>query len=480
VTTAAGRLAGARDVAAAAALAFALGMVAAARPAWMVLGLGAAVAGALLVRGRIELPLAAWVVFLPVHGGLCYSLFVLARSGLPAATPYDAGVAFLLLAFAFHPRVEAFRGPLALAAGLSVTIAAAHVVVGAGLGRPAVYTEARGFLYAVLFFPFVTIFRDGERLLGLVRRIALPALAVVVVFGALDLSGALAPWSWTYRSGIRFMNLKEGMSLAKRYTFLNPAAALLLVGMLGALFRGRQGTGWERRLQALGVVLAVMGLLLDETRSFHVGLAVACAVAAILGAFGGGRWTRRLGSGWLPVVTVGAAAVLWLVEPRLVSGALERWSRAFSTDASVARRVEEVRTFFASFQRAPILGQGFGVEVSVFAPDAHGYLQVSHAHNEFLTLLHSIGLLGAGAFGFLFVGVLLTGLRNLARLRARPELFHLQVNALAVFLALAVIGTASPKLTDPVTAPLAAALAAATAVLGRAPGAPARGAEAAA
>jgi O-antigen ligase len=479
--TAAGRLAGARDAAAAAALAFALGALAAARPAWMVAGLAAALGGALLVRGRLELPLAAWVLFLPIHGGLCYSLFVLSRSGLPAATPYDAGVALLLLAFAFHPRAEAFRGPLALAAGLLVTISAAHVVVGAGLGRPTVYSEARGFLYAVLFFPFVAIFRDGDRLLALVRRVALPALAVVVVFAALDLSGALAPWSWTYRSGIRFMNLKEGIPLARRYTFLNPAAALLLLGMLGALLRGRQGTGWERWLQAGGVVFAVIAVLLDETRSFHVGLAVACAVAAVLGAFGGGRWTQRLGSWWLPAVTVGAAAVLWLVEPRLISGGLERWSRALSTDSSVARRVEEVRTFFASFQRAPVLGQGFGAEVSVFAPDAHGYLQVSHAHNEFLTLLHSIGLLGGVAFALLFAGVLLTGLRNLARLRGRPELFHLQVNALAVFLALAVIGTASPKLTDPVTAPLVAALAAATAVLARArPAAAGGGAEAAA
>ena len=131
-------------------------------------------------------------------------------------------------------------------------------------------------------------------------------------------------------------------------------------------------------------------------------------------------WTRSLAIRIvMGVVLLGfiVSGVVWLAGDRLVSGIENVAAEMNSTDRSElhqgARRRDIWRTSWLMFKAHPIAGAGLGgfwTEVPYFH-QASGVTTPQQAHNDYLELLASAGLLGAGLFIW-FVVVLIKQARH--------------------------------------------------------------------
>lgn len=184
--------------------------------------------------------------------------------------------------------------------------------------------------------------------------------------------------------------------------------ALLLVAGIGMSWsRG----GWL----ALGLALAVVaGLHLRRAA-----LAAAAVIAVIL---------VTVGTGWLPAAIAGRVSDLgnYFAMPDPVRTEIN------DDNFAVLERVAHWRAGLAMFDDHPWLGVGIGnyaVAYERYAPP-HWYEPLGHAHNIYINFLAETGVLGAGMFGALWIGMWLVTWR-----RAR------MTNGYRAALALGVLGT---------------------------------------
>jgi O-antigen ligase len=200
------------------------------------------------------------------------------------------------------------------------------------------------------------------------------------------------------------------------FAFLMEMAVGLVIGV-AFLRRGRS----ERVLLYLSALLLMAAaVVLSRSRAGLLTLAVQFIFAALLFVSSrkfagekhlnqkpGMRWTRSI---VLSVVMIGAlplvigGGVVWLGGDQLTTGVETANSELAGVDVSElhegARRRDIWRAAWRMFEAHPIAGAGLGgfwAEIPVYH-SASGVLTPQQAHNDYLELLASGGVLGAGLF----------------------------------------------------------------------------------
>jgi O-antigen ligase len=205
---------------------------------------------------------------------------------------------------------------------------------------------------------------------------------------------------------------------------------LLLLPLLVALsFSAAEGT--LRVMAQFAIALAVPALLLAQTRSSWIGMAVALLVLGALAL----RYTPAERRGALPkhqlVVPLAAlvgALGLFLVVSRMtpVIAARAKTLATASQDASFAWRLEMWKGAWQLIRERPLLGWGIGsfpLEQTRTVPFAQSRALVQQmgpslqeqAHNEYLQIGAELGVLGLALYFWVLGAFFYTGLRSLRR-----------------------------------------------------------------
>ncbi len=242
------------------------------------------------------------------------------------------------------------------------------------------------------------------------RRLSVLAHAVIGVAIATALFG-IARQAMQHLPGFGLPLLRPGLGFAQ---FINKNHFAYLMEMAMGLVAGvaiMRGEGRERILVYLSALLLMwVALVLSHSRGglFAMVAQVVCAPAIFLnsrtGAAGGAQsWTRSVAVRLAMIVAllmVLAGGVVWLGGDQLATGAETASIEIAGADNSElhegARRRDIWRSSWLMFKAHPITGAGFGgywAEVPAFH-QASGRLTPQQAHNDYLEVLASGGIIG--------------------------------------------------------------------------------------
>jgi O-antigen ligase len=242
------------------------------------------------------------------------------------------------------------------------------------------------------------------------RRLSVLVHAIIGVALGTALFG-IARQAMQHAPGFVLPLLKPELGYAQ---FINKNHFAYLMEMAMGLVAGvaiMRGEGRERILVYLSALLLMwVALVLSHSRGglFAVVAQVVCAPAVFLNsgtraADGARSWTRSVvvrTAMILALLLVVTGGVAWLGGDHLASGAETASIEIAGADRSElhegARRRDAWRASWLMFKAHPILGAGFGgywAEVPVFH-QASGRLTPQQAHNDYLEVLASGGLVG--------------------------------------------------------------------------------------
>ncbi|HVS82086.1 MAG TPA: O-antigen ligase family protein [Pyrinomonadaceae bacterium] len=246
------------------------------------------------------------------------------------------------------------------------------------------------------------------------RRLSVLVHAIIGVALATALFG-IARQAMQHAPGFVLPLLRPGVGYAQ---FINKNHFAYLMEMAMGLVAGvaiMRSEGRERILVYLSALLLMWAaLVLSHSRGglFAMVAQVVCAPAIFLNsgtraADGAQSWTRSVAVRTAMIVAlllVVAGGVVWLGGDHLATGAETASIEIAGADRSElhegARRRDAWRASWLMFKAHPIAGAGFGgywAEVPVFH-QASGRLTPQQAHNDYLEVLASGGLVGVGLF----------------------------------------------------------------------------------
>jgi O-antigen ligase len=265
------------------------------------------------------------------------------------------------------------------------------------------------------------------RYTGSRRRLSVLVHAIIGVALATALFG-IARQAMQHAPGFVLPLLRPGVGYAQ---FINKNHFAYLMEMAMGLVAGvaiMRSEGRERILIYLSALLLMwVALVLSNSRGglFAMVAQVVCAPAIFLdsrtrAADGAKSWTRSVAVRAAMIVAllfVVAGGVVWLGGDQLATGAETASIEIAGADNSElhegARRRDIWRSSWLIFKAHPIMGAGFGgywAEVPMFH-QASGRLTPQQAHNDYLEVLASGGIVGVGLFTW-FAIVLLNQARK--------------------------------------------------------------------
>lgn len=272
------------------------------------------------------------------------------------------------------------------------------------------------------------LFRKTGSRIGL-AVVLIASAAFQVIYGIRHWSGGMMEiWGWTNRlihgrMGGTFVNPNH---LAHYLALVLPLAIFLL---LHAWYRTRNEPSVQVRVERFftrhsplvliggaGVFLAIFGILLAKSRGVILAVSIATIVgltlfreesAARRGHAGRGLRRKMLATALAVVMALGAA-VLFLGTERVTGRMVPTRDEAIS----LVGRVDGARIAVDLWQMFPVMGSGFGTfeNVALMVSGESGYYY-RHAHNDWLELMATTGLIGFGFVTF----ALFFGLRAMAR-----------------------------------------------------------------
>jgi O-antigen ligase len=383
----------------------------------MWIGLAALVGGLVASVGVLWAPTASllgWLVMEPTMRGTVGAVF---GGNLPALTP-DRGLLALLtvvVAIRWARRPGAFRplGRIELAMGAFLAVAAISMLVRGG--SQLTFQEGglrRDFIYLVLGYaiPFLAFFLAKNLLRG--NRHLLWVLYTLIALGVVLGATGIAQYAGgaTFFLPERFAHIhgdRATGTLESAVEFGMLIASALLAAVILLL---------RTRTLPRGVVLVaaiawfVVAVILSETRSIFVGIALGLAVAAYYEP----RFRR-------PLLLIGVlAAVAGLAAYELAPETNAVKSRVTALEP-IYNRVALAATALNMIAQKPIFGYGFGrytfyedkrlLITSMFGVAPYYAWAQTVPHNEFLHVLVLVGLVG-----FIpYVAVLVLAWRTAAR-----------------------------------------------------------------
>ncbi len=207
-------------------------------------------------------------------------------------------------------------------------------------------------------------------------------------------------------------------------------AAEPAIGLLAAIILLQKGAGQRKLLYVSALILLWAALVMSRSRGGLVAASVEMIAAALffisvkrasLKGDGAPRSMRSMSVAALTIILillVAGATTVWLGGDQLSTG-VETAANEISNragDAEGARRRDIWRATLKMARAHPLAGAGLGgywAEIPRYH-DANGMLTPQQAHNEYLELLASAGLIGVGLF-FWFAWALLQRLRRAER-----------------------------------------------------------------
>lgn len=340
---------------------------------------------------------------------------------------------------------------LDIACGVWLAIAAAAFLHGIEGQYEAVFRSSRGALLWGLYFPAVAYFSSQARRQEAFGVLCVSALLLAVV-GLAAASGFLTAAFPTLPVGTL------GGGLIRPNFFAEPALAIpniVLTSLLSVTMRPLAAR--------LGLAIVGLGnlalLLISVTRGFWVGMVVAIIACLLLLA-----WKRILNSrtlvGGLAIAIFGAliveASTRWLRGISVLEVLIERAVTSVTGDVhGVDFRLAEFDAYFQSFLRSPIFGNGFGSPVHFDPLDEN----IGFAHNQYVFLLQTTGVLGTTALAIFLVLAIVVSLQQLRLHRRELAPTVLPPLVLSATLAgYAATSLTSPELTNIATVPALALL----------------------
>lgn len=221
--------------------------------------------------------------------------------------------------------------------------------------------------------------------------------AAFAVGGVLCVFGIVA----TFQNAILFRSAITGADALYEIADarFNVGEISITAGLLVALASAAMA---QRRVIALGSIaiagLLLVGLLITKSRGFWVSAAFGIAAMAVVAPAQGRR--RIVGYGTLGIVAVVGLAFL-LFRDQLVLVALGALDRLVSIggagqDISIINRIAESAAIWERIRVNPILGYGWGVQVTHYSIIGEGTRHWAFFHNGYLALWFKTGLWGLG------------------------------------------------------------------------------------
>jgi O-antigen ligase len=259
------------------------------------------------------------------------------------------------------------------------------------------------------------------------RRLGVLVHAIIAVAIASTLFGIArqAMQHWQQGFVLSRLQLDQGFGQfinKNHFAFLIEIALGLVIGV-AFMQRGRR----DRVLLYLALLLLMWaGIILSNSRGGLLTIAVQSIFAALLfvnsrkvsrdpvQTTGWIRWTRSIAVTTVTIVAlllIIVAGVVWLGGDQLATGVETATLEMTGADPSdmheAARRRDIWRATWLMFKAHPIAGAGLGgfwAAVPVYH-SASGVLTPQQAHNDYLELLASAGVLGAGLFVWFIVAL---------------------------------------------------------------------------
>lgn len=369
-------------------------------------------------------------------------------------SPIDILTAAAVLGSFFHylnNRAKTASRSSVLILGLGwLLISIVSLLYGRQLGYEAALRSARGPLLYALFFVAVIEMDSAKRLreLRMVVIISSISLGVVGIAGSL---GYLTPY---------FPNLPVGI-ISNVYTrpnfFAEPALTIPCIIFLVLLLKfspPRTATG--KALIIVGIILDIALLMLSATRGFWLGI-----VAAFLLMLAVLFRKKSFGIKNIATVTAGAVAMTLVIDMlsmrlrgvSLLGGLRERLQTGLIGDPNVDYRTDEIKAYYDSFLKSPLIGHGYGSPVYFSLDNTLGF-----AHNQYIWILETTGIVGFAFFLGFFSLSALVAIRGFVRSTNSDLRQVVYLTTFAMICGYAVTSMSSPEFTNPTTAPLIATL----------------------
>ena len=268
--------------------------------------------------------------------------------------------------------------------------------------------------------------------------------------GALAVGGALVALGLaaTVESALLFRQTIQQATMAWEIADARPVVneASMVAGVLVA-FAGLMAAADRRARAALLVVAGALlgGLILSKSRGFWVAAVVGVAALAVAG---GRAERRRLAAAAVLGVAVLSAVVAVLLRDQIglvLDGSLNRLASIATAGrgVSMVNRFAETQAAWDMIAVNPVLGYGWGVQVTYYSLISEGTTRWAFLHNGYVALWLKTGLWGLGLMLWVWGGALVRGALAARERRLGPAARAAGLGATATVAALSLVAVTS-------------------------------------
>ncbi len=363
------------------------------------------------------------LILFPLLGKLLYNatfLGITLKTGIPAGIFFDLTIIGAFLAWVLKKMVKGTveentsRPGLARNLDLSIVFFLLFVVFqyvrGLALGNALLFSEGRGFLYYLLFFPMVDAINikhiQFEKLNKSVCLLSFIYLGLFLIASI----GLLLPFDVNFIEGTRgFTFLEGGLT---RTPLIGPVLSMVLFPLSLFFFLSsdtKAGKRWALMTMLISLFINIRG----NTRGYQVGLLVGLLVSFIL--MGRRDWRRLLH--YLPalvlLLVIGSGLYLSFYGGQ-AQILLSRWQNSVHNDPNIIQRIIQVKVFGSAFLKHPFIGNNLGTTQTYFAPTEYGIKEFTDPgpHAEIIYWLYALGIIGSGLFGVIAFLITKMGFSN--------------------------------------------------------------------
>ena len=394
-----------------------------------------------------------------ICGELLYSLGYLYFSkyyGIPAGLILDVPVITALLIFVLQRSSNTGRfvyDKLDILITIFLSLIFLNILYGLGK-HPGIFNEARGFLYYLLYFPFIYYFNELEKL-DKIKKLILWISGIYIITAILDALGFFLPYQ--YKITEKIFGVVQKGALTLRFHTIEAAFAIALFFLLLAILR----SGKLPIVQNLSIVLMMCFMVIitfySMTRSYQIGFLGGILFYLAVDIFfrRGVKISRYI---LFTLIFMGIFTVIIFLAHQftpeyyefVTSKLTQRWDTGFiQKEKSLGRRFEEINFFTKLFLEKPLLGHGIGKEQIFFARDRlkykiKRYIKVPGPHNEFVYFLYTMGVIGTALYLTILFLVVIKSLKNIKILREKGSvlLYNIQISMITVIFTFMIISNA--------------------------------------
>lgn len=393
------------------------------------------------------------LISFPLVGKLLYNaafLNLTLKTGIPAGSLFDLAIVGAFLAWTLKKMVKGIG--VGNSSKPNLVNHLDHLMVffllfivfqyvrGLMLGNAGIFSEGRGFLYYLLFFPTIDAVDikhiQFEKFNKAIYFLAFLYLGLFLVTA----QGLFLPFD------VRYVEYTRGFTfLESGLTRPGGSLSMILFPLVLFLFLSSE-TKTGRRWALMTMLISLFINIRGNTRGYQVGLLVGLFASLILM----GRRYRHHLLQYLPVLLLliviggGMYASFYGDQARLL---LSRWQVSVRSDPNVIARIIQVKVFGAAFLEHPFIGSNLGTTQTYLALTRSGVKEFTDAgpHTEIVYWLYALGLVGTGLFGVISFLIAKMGLSNARNSALSDQARAVQKATLAILVTFFVVSFSSSQ-----------------------------------